>query len=144
MAKSGLLAEVSLPPLMRALFRVFFWNVNRMCGVANVAIVTATLHKSAKCAPAAGDKLLRGITVFDFRADGGIKHSDLPMRECGITRAEVASADEIWLCSSTKTIVPVITLDGAKVGTGTPGKHYRRARKAFDNLIMQAAKTDKL
>ena len=109
------------------------------CAAANVAIVSGGEVRT----PAAGDKLLRGITVFDA-VQMAAKHSDLPMRECGITRAEVASADEIWLCSSTKTIVPVITLDGAKVGTGTPGKHYRRARKAFDNLIMQAAKTDKL
>jgi len=38
-----------------------------------------------------------------------------------VTEAEVRSADEIWLTSSTKEVLAVTTLDGRPVGDGRPG-----------------------
>ena len=38
-----------------------------------------------------------------------------------IKESELATADELWLTSSTKEILPVTLLDNKPVGTGTPG-----------------------
>ncbi len=45
---------------------------------------------------------------------------------CGVSEAEVRSAEEIWLTSSTKEVLAVTTLDGKPVGDGRPGPLFRR------------------
>ena len=101
---------------------------------ANIVIVSGGEART----PSAGEKLLRGITVYDA-VRAAAQSAGLPLHECEITRPEVASAQEIWLCSSTKEILPVTMLDGAPVGEGKPGEHYKRARKALDEFIARAA-----
>jgi len=38
-----------------------------------------------------------------------------------VSEAELRGADEIWLSSAAREILPVTTLDGAPVGSGQPG-----------------------
>jgi D-alanine transaminase len=45
---------------------------------------------------------------------------------CDVTEADVRSAEEIWLTSSTKEVLAVTTLDGKPVGDGRPGPLFRR------------------
>lgn len=97
---------------------------------ANIAIVSGGEVRI----PKADEKLLRGITAFDAMRMAAAS-AGLRFVKCRITRPEVAAADEIWLCSSTKNILPVTTLDGVKVGGGKPGKAYRRANAAMQKLI---------
>ena len=48
-----------------------------------------------------------------------------------VSEARLRSADEIWMCSATRPIVPVVSLDGTAVGSGTPGPYWREVRKLF-------------
>jgi len=85
--------------------------------------------------PPKGTQMLPGITrdlVLELAAQYG-----RPCREADIREAELREADEIWLTSSTREIVPVTTLDGKPVGNGSPGpvwktmiEQYRRYRDA--------------
>jgi len=59
-------------------------------------------------------------------------HGDIPFIERVVTREEVCSADEIWLTSSTKEVVPVTQLDGRMVGDGEPGPFWQKAQRLFD------------
>ncbi len=45
----------------------------------------------------------------------------IPTAERNITLAELQRASEIWLTSSTREILPVVELDGTRVGDGVPG-----------------------
>jgi len=54
------------------------------------------------------------------------------VQETPITRAEVMTADEIWITSSTRDLVPVETLDGQPVGQGAPGPVYRRVVQRYE------------
>ena len=61
----------------------------------------------------------------------------------GLTRqfGEVRSADELWVTSSSKEIVAIVTLDGAPVGSGKPGPVFRKAwqlYQEFKNEVMRA------
>lgn len=49
----------------------------------------------------------------------------LDIRE--VDRAELDDADEIWIASSTRDVMPVVQLDGRAVGSGKPGPLWRRA-----------------
>jgi D-alanine transaminase len=71
-------------------------------------------------APQQNHLMLTGITydvVLELAATHGLKTE---VRD--ITDAEVRAADELWLTSSTKEVLPIVALDGVKVGPGgTPG-----------------------
>jgi D-alanine transaminase len=74
--------------------------------------------------PPKGSKLLPGITrdlILEL-----IQANQLPYEEATITETDLAQADEIWLTSSTKEILPVTSLNGQKVGNGKAGEQWRR------------------
>ncbi len=75
--------------------------------------------------PPHGPLLLPGITrdlVVELLAKDGIPHA-----ERIFTEAELLSADEVWITSSTKEVQPVTRLNGEPVGDGRPGPLYARA-----------------
>jgi D-alanine transaminase len=56
----------------------------------------------------------------------------LPVREQGITVAELARASELFLTGTTTDVTPIVELDGRAIGAGTPG---RVARALLDGLL---------
>ena len=79
--------------------------------------------------PPADCRILPGVTrevaLELARRDG------LRVAERDISRAELAAANEIWLTSSTREVLPVTILDGAPVGTGKPGALFAAVSAAF-------------
>jgi branched-chain amino acid aminotransferase len=53
--------------------------------------------------------------------------------------ADLAAADEAFLCSSVAGILPVTSLDGTPIGTGLPGPWTIRAREAREAFISNPA-----
>jgi D-alanine transaminase len=86
--------------------------------------------------PPKGPTLLPGITrdlIIDLAADNAV-----PYREAGISEAELHSAGEIWLTSSTREISPVVRLNDTVVGDGRPGpvwKHMIALFQAYKDAI---------
>jgi D-alanine transaminase len=75
-------------------------------------------------APPKSHLMLAGITydvVLELARRHGLRHE---VRE--VLETELRSADELWLTSSTKEVLPVTTLDGRLVGDGRPGPEYAR------------------
>jgi len=56
-----------------------------------------------------------------------------------VSEAELRAAEEIWLASATKTVMPVTRLDGAAVGDGKPGPLWQRMWAAFEALKLELA-----
>jgi D-alanine transaminase len=85
--------------------------------------------------PPVSNNLLAGITrelVLEIADDNGID-----ARESDLSASALENADEIWLTSSTREIVPVTQLNGHRVGTGSPGRIWRRMFQLFNNLKKQ-------
>jgi branched-chain amino acid aminotransferase len=73
--------------------------------------------------------LLAGITrqlVLEICADERI-----PFEEHTLHDAELFEADEAFLTSSTREIVPIVRVDGKEIGTGRPGRVTAKLRDAF-------------
>jgi len=80
------------------------------------------VHNGLLITPPKGPRLLPGITrdlVLELATANGI-----PFREADITEQQIRDAEEIWLTSSTKEIMPVTNLDGIPVGGGIPGQLF--------------------
>ena len=90
-------------------------------------------------APPPSSLMLTGITydvVLELAAGHGIPHE---VR--AISEAEVRSADELWMTSSTKEIMAIVKLDGVPVGAGVPGPLARQMDalyEAFKHEVMRA------
>jgi D-alanine transaminase len=52
---------------------------------------------------------------------------------------ELHTADEVWIASATREVVPVTRLDGSAVGTGQPGPIWRRVFDEFQALKKREA-----
>ena len=92
-------------------------------------------------APIKNHLMLPGITydvVLELAALHGLPHE---VRD--ITEAETRGADELWMCSSTKEVLPIVRLDGAKVGAGgVPGPLFARMYawyQEFKATVMRSA-----
>ena len=74
--------------------------------------------------------MLPGVTydvVLELARSHGMKHE---VRE--VLEAEVRSADELWMTSSTKEVLPITALDGRPVGDGKPGPVWRELSRIFE------------
>ena len=74
--------------------------------------------------PPKGPFLLPGITrdlILELAAANGIAH-----REAKISPQDLTAAEEVWLTSSTREILPVTRLDQRPVADGKPGPLWRR------------------
>ena len=96
------------------------------CGACNAYIV----KNGVVATPPLDNQILPGITrlvlLGVLQADGSI-----PVEERVITMDEVWNADEVWISSSSKEVVPVVKLDGKPVGDGKPGPVWEKAAKLY-------------
>ena len=66
----------------------------------------------------------------------------LPIELRAVAEQEVRDADEIWITSSTKEVLAVVSLDGRPVASGKPGEVFKTVHRAFQEFkrkIMRAA-----
>ena len=81
--------------------------------------------------------ILAGTTrtwILGWAAGAGLR----PV-EAELGPADLAGADEAFLCSSVAGILPVTRLDGAPIGSGLPGPWTVRAREAREAFIRDPA-----
>ncbi|PIQ83859.1 MAG: aminotransferase [Candidatus Omnitrophica bacterium CG11_big_fil_rev_8_21_14_0_20_63_9] len=77
--------------------------------------------------------LLAGITRDVLTELAAIAR--LPIREAPLTRHELYNAEEAFLSSTLKEILPVTWIDGRRIGTGRPGPLTRKLHRAFRQLV---------
>jgi D-alanine transaminase len=70
------------------------------------------------------NSILPGCTRASLVAD--LAHAGVPFEERAFTLPELRAAREIFLTAATTFVKPVTTLDGARVGDGTPGPVTQR------------------
>ncbi|MCU0765261.1 MAG: D-amino acid aminotransferase [Burkholderiaceae bacterium] len=59
----------------------------------------------------------------------------IPFEVRRLQREEVVGCDEMMLTSATREILPIVSLDGAPVGSGRPGPVYAKLRAGYDEAI---------
>ena len=79
--------------------------------------------------PPLSENILPGITrkvILEV-----IQDISLEYEESKIPIKSFLDAKEIWVTNSTKGIIPIIDLDGKKIGSGNPGEKYLKVSEAF-------------
>jgi branched-chain amino acid aminotransferase len=78
------------------------------------------VNKGIIYTPSLGDGVLEGLTrktLFEMA-----RLQNIPMKEASLTQQDFLSADECFVTSTTRNIVPVTNIDKQTIGSGTPGK----------------------
>ena len=52
---------------------------------------------------------------------------------------QLSAVDEAFITSSSRGVVPVIQIDGATVGQGSPGQITRMLMRAYDEYVLKHA-----
>ncbi|MBK6288532.1 MAG: aminotransferase class IV [Pseudomonadales bacterium] len=93
--------------------------------------VFAVLDGVLRTAPP-DERILRGITrevIIELACACGID-----VREQAVSAAQLASVQELFICSSVREVVPVIQIDANAVGDARPGPVTRRIMQEFAAL----------
>ena len=94
---------------------------------SNIFIVTA----GTLVTPPKGPYILPGITR-DLVVELAHAHG-MACAEATITEASLRAADEVWLTSSTKEIMPIVRIDDKPVGQGRPGPFHARMHALYQD-----------
>jgi D-alanine transaminase len=89
--------------------------------------------------------ILPGIT-YDVIAELA-RANGMPIEFREVAEAEVRAAEEIWVTSSSKEVLAIVSLDGRKVGDGKPGPQFRRMYELYQEFkrkVMRAGKREAL
>jgi D-alanine transaminase len=71
--------------------------------------------------------------------------NQLPLESREVSEDEVRGADEIWVTSSSKEVLAIVSLDGARVGNGRPGPVFARMYQLYQEFkqkVMRAGKRE--
>jgi len=104
------------------------------CTQSNLFVV----KNGAALTPPIEAGLLPGITrefLFEVGANGGI-----PVREAVLHDADLLDADEAFLTSTTREVVPIVTVDGRTIGSGSPGPVTRALLSGFRRNAQELTK----
>lgn len=96
---------------------------------SNVFVV----HHDEILTSVADHRILHGITrqlVLQLAKKAGLK-----VQETDIPEAKLRTADELWMTSSTRAVIPITQLDGQPVGEGRPGPLYRRMTDLWQDAL---------
>ncbi len=91
-----------------------------------------TIRDGVLATPRLHEGLLPGVTrevILELAERHGLAYQCRP-----IAVEELAEAQEVWLSSSSKEVLPVVSLDGHPIGDGRPGEAFAAMRGWFDTL----------
>ncbi len=94
-------------------------------------VIDGTVYTAPK-----DEKVLPGITrevILELAAKNGIS-----VIEQAVTESQLKQADEVWVSSSTKEVLPVTTLDGEAVGQGVPGPIWQKIEALYQQHKKQS------
>lgn len=83
------------------------------------------------------NKILPGVTRAVLLALA--RKAGLTVVEEAVAETRLSTADELWVSSSTKELLPITMLNGQAVGTGRPGPVWQQLDALYQNAKAEAA-----
>jgi branched-subunit amino acid aminotransferase/4-amino-4-deoxychorismate lyase len=101
---------------------------------SNVLIVKGrrVMTPAADCLP--------GITKAGIRPLA--EAQGLAWWECRLTRDDVYTADEVWITSAVRELLPVVSVDGHAIADGSPGPWAKKLRALYRASCERSARED--
>ena len=104
---------------------------------SNVFIV----KRGVVVAPPKSSLILPGIT-YDVVVELA-RANAMPLELREVAEAQVRAADELWVTSSSKEVLAIVSLDGKPVGDARPGAAFRRMYRLYQDFKQQVMRAGK-
>ncbi len=101
-------------------------------GEASTANIVAVRSGEGVVSPLMA-KVLPGVSVGVVRELAA--QLGVPFVERDMLPEDLATADEVWLCSTSICMLPVVRYNGQPIGAGRPGPVYQRFLAAWSNAV---------
>lgn len=79
-----------------------------------------------------GDRILKGVTRKQVLA---LAKNHFDVLEAGLTLDDLKKADEVFITSSIKGVMPIVALGGVTIGAGQPGEVVNHLMKLFEEHV---------
>ncbi|PWU07086.1 MAG: branched-chain-amino-acid transaminase [Verrucomicrobia bacterium] len=99
------------------------------CTADNIFIVS----KGVMFTPNSSDGALKGVTREVLKKI--VKELNITLRTTKLTRYDIWNADECFLTGTAAEIMPVVEVDGRKIGTGKPGAMTDKCLEVFRQKV---------
>ncbi len=102
------------------------------CSADNIFVVKNGRIKT----PPSSASILKGITrdtIIDLALAGGKE-----VRETNVTRYDLYTADEVFLCGTAAELLAAIKLDGRVIGEGIPGPIFKDLLARYHKMVNEA------
>jgi branched-chain amino acid aminotransferase len=109
-------------------------------GTVREGVTSNVLMRTGTVICSVADSVLPGLTKAGLRAVA--ERHGLTWREHRMTLHDLQGADEVWITSSVRELVPVVAIDGRPVGDGTPGPWARTLRADYRDRCRQESAAD--
>jgi D-alanine transaminase len=63
------------------------------------------------------------------------KEAGIPIREQNLNRSDLPRVSDLFLSGTTTEVLPLVEVDGLKIGDGRPGRLTRRLRELYDQKV---------
>jgi branched-subunit amino acid aminotransferase/4-amino-4-deoxychorismate lyase len=83
---------------------------------------------------------LAGITKAGIRPLA--EAAGLTWYECRLTRDDIYTADEVWITSAVRELLPIVTVDGRAIHDGKVGPWATKVRAAYHHSCVEQARLD--
>ena len=93
------------------------------------------VEKGVILAPPKDNHMLPGIT-YDLLLELA-ETNNIPVDIGYFDEARIRAADELWITSSTKEVLAIVTLDGKMIGNGKPGPIFHRMYNLYQDYKRQ-------
>ena len=100
-----------------------------------IAVLMWPKQGDGSLAPPKDRHMLPGITydlILELAAANAI-----PVEIGYFDEARIRAADELWITSSTKEVLAIVTLDGRPIGNGKPGPMFHRMYQYYQDYKNQ-------
>lgn len=93
------------------------------------------MRQGCLCTPTLETGLLSGVTrelLLEIT-----RAAKLSVSECTLLPDELFAAEEVFLTSTLREIMPVVEIDGHQIGSGRPGPMYAQLRRLFTDRVQE-------
>lgn len=106
------------------------------CSSSNFHGVRAAASATASATPSGGELVSGGGGALEGITQKVVLHLaekiGIPVRREHVRVDELSTLGEAFLTSSTRGLVPIVSVAGSSIGTGAPGPHTARLRAAYE------------
>ena len=109
-------------------------------GEVSEGVTSNVLIAKDNCIYEVASERLSGVTMTGLATVA--QQAGIPWKKAALTIDDLCNADECWITSSVRTVMPVVEIDGRPIANGTVGPLAKLLRQQYEESCLAEAQAD--